>query len=123
MTKKELFKSINDLCLELDFEYDINRGGCCFVAAVLAEQLENFNIPYTAYEYDGGRHYAIRVSDRFLNRADFNCCKESMELFDSSDLYRFYYDGDWNRRYSRRWNLIVKTRIKALFRRYENSRT
>ena len=46
MSRKELFKQINRLCEELNFKYNINCGGCCYVAAVLAEQLELHNIPF-----------------------------------------------------------------------------
>ena len=51
MNRKELFKQLNTLCNELDYKYWVNNGGCCYVAACLAEQLEIHNIPYTAVQY------------------------------------------------------------------------
>lgn len=45
MNRKKLFTKLNQLCLELDNKYNINCGGCCYVAACIAEQLESFNIP------------------------------------------------------------------------------
>ena len=70
-------------------------------------------------------HYAIKVSDRYINRCDYSC-KEITKILDitSKELFKYYYNYNrWNTRYSRRWNLIVNTRIKHLFNIYENSRT
>ena len=120
MTKRELFKQLNLLCYNMSFEYDINNGGCCYVAAVIAEQLERFGIPYKVAIAESPCHYAIKVSDRYINRDDFKF--DYFYSFDSEYLYEDYYRGDWNERYSRRWNLIVKTRITALFNKYGYNR-
>lgn len=123
MTRKKLFKLLNELCREMDDNYDINSGGCCYVAAVIAEQLELHNISFTVYLYEFPTHYVVKVSDRYLNRGSFN--NEKLELIDCSSeaLYRTYKNNDWNSMYSRKWNSVVKNRIKAVFRKYENSRT
>lgn len=119
MTRKNLFKTLNDLCCEMNASYNINCGGCCYVAAVIAEQLEEHNIPFkVAYAYCP-THYWIKVSDRFINRDGFKA--EEIHNWNSDYLYNNYYEKDWNDYYSRRWNLIVKTRIKAIFRKYGNS--
>lgn len=120
MTRKELFKSLNSLCEEMNFSYNINCGGCCYVAAVLAEQLENYNIPFKVVVTYCPTHYWIKVSDRNINRDGFK--KEGFLNWSSSDLYKYYYNEDWNNLYNRRWNLIVKTRIRSIFIKYENSR-
>lgn len=122
MSRKRLFTLLNTLCSELDIKYNINNGGCCFVAAVIAEQLELCNIPYTAYEYDHPCHYVIRVSDRYINRGDFTGFKTIIDNCTSKILYDIYHWNDWNEMYSKRWNLIVKSKIKSLFNKYENSR-
>ena len=125
MNRKQLFKNLNKLCLDLDCLYNINCGGCCFVAAVLAEQFENYNIPFTVIKYDiCGLHYAIRVQDRIINRCDFSY-KEIVfdKILNSDKLYSHYYSKNyWNSLYNRKWNLIVKTKIKSLFKKYENRR-
>ena len=126
MTKKELFTKINSLCREMDEEYLINDGGCCFVAAVIAENLERFNIKFKAIEYLYPCHYIIEVEDRLLNRGTFpkrnkaDC--EYLDYASSHELYNIYYSNEWNEMYSKKWNLIVSTRIKALFNKYGNSR-
>ena len=116
MSRKELFKQLNRLCEELNYKYDINCGGCCYVAAVLAEQFELHNIPFTVIHYNlYGCHYAIKVSDRYINRDDYRK-KEISEYLDwsSSDLFEVYNDGDWNKCYNTKNNLTDK---------YENRRT
>lgn len=125
MTKKQLFKALNELCDEMDVQYNTSCGGCCYVTACLAENLERNNIPFKVIRVMCPCHYFIKVSDRNINRCGFStrgAFKEILE-WNSEDLFFKYYKEDWNEVYNRRWNLIVSTRLKALFRKYENSRT
>ena len=125
MTKKQLFKALNELCDEMDIQYDTSCGGCCYVTACLAENLEKNNIPFKVIILDSPCHYFIKVSDRYINRCDFNIRGRRYRTYsyDSQTLYRIYSGSHWNCHYNRKWNLIVSTRLKALFRKYENSRT
>lgn len=123
MNRKKLFKELNTLCSDLDYSYDINNGGCCFVAACIAEQLERFNIPFKVVHYDLYRcHYAIKVSDRYINRSDYRK-KEIVCItkWASTKLYDIYYDNSWNDTYNKQHNSIISRKIKKLFD--ENSRT
>jgi hypothetical protein len=123
MNRKKLFTKLNQLCLELDNKYNINCGGCCYIAACIAEQLERFDIPFEIVHYDiCGCHYAIKVSDRYINRSDYKK-KEIYEILDysSEEMFDIYYHGDWNNTYERKYNSIVHRKIKNLFN--ENSRT
>lgn len=124
MSRNELFTSINSLCRYMNDTYNINCGGCCYVAAVLAEFLEKYNIQYYIYELYCPCHFVVRVSDRYLNRGDFFIGSNKRLLkCDSTELYFKYYHSSWNNMYSKRWNLIVYSKIKSLFKKYENSRT
>lgn len=123
MNRKKLFTKLNQLCLELDNKYNINCGGCCYIAACIAEQLERFDIPFEIIHYDiCGCHYAIKVSDRYINRSDYKK-KEIYEILDysSEEMFDVYYNGDWNKTYKRKYNSIIHRKIKNLFN--ENSRT
>jgi hypothetical protein len=123
MNRKKLFTKLNQLCLELDNKYNINCGGCCYVAACIAEQLERFNIPFEIVHYDiCGCHYAIKVSDRYINRSDYKK-KEIYEILDynSKEMFSIYYTENWNNTYEKKYNIIVHRKIKNLFN--ENSRT
>ena len=123
MTRKELFKKLNNLCEDMNLYYNINCGGCCYVAAVISEQLETFNIPFKIAVTYSPTHYAIKVNDRFINRDGFRFLEEDIiDNWSSKYLYALYDSQDWNDYYSKRWNLIVRTRIKSLFKKYENSR-
>ena len=125
MSKKDLFKQLNALCEKLDNKYCINNGGCCYVAACLAEQLELHNIPFTVIHYDiYGCHYAIKVSDRYLNRCGYRK-KEIYEYLDwsSEQLIYHYRHHSWNELYEKKYNGCVKKYIKSIFSKYGNNRT
>lgn len=49
---ESLSKMINNLCEFLDETYDINCGGCCYLAYLLAVNLEKLNIKYSLVVYD-----------------------------------------------------------------------
>jgi hypothetical protein len=125
MNRRELFKRLNNLCEELNYKYDINSGGCCYVAAVLAEQFELHDIPFSIVHYDlCGCHYAIKVSDRYINRGDYRKHEitEYLEV-GSKGLFKIYYGKSWNRMYRTKYNSTVRKAIIKLFKKYENSRT
>lgn len=123
MNRKILFTKINKLCLELDEKYNINNGGCCYVAYCIAKQLELHNIPFKIVHYNlFGCHYAIKVSDRYLNRSDFKK-EEIFKVMDccADELLNIYYSENWNEAYNVKHNLIVRKLIRELFN--ENCRT
>ena len=47
-----LCRSINRLCDFLNEEYNINYGGCCFIASLIAEHLDRLKISYNLIVYD-----------------------------------------------------------------------
>lgn len=118
--KKKLFKTLNDLCYEMNYSYNINCGGCCFVAAVIAEQLEKYNIPFLVAYIEHPTHFAIKVKDRYINRDDFKF--KELYGWDSEFLYYKYYNNEyWNPIYNKKWNLVVKNKIISLFNKYGNN--
>lgn len=40
---------MNEACNKLDHKFDINCGGCCFVASLIAELLEQIEEPYQLF--------------------------------------------------------------------------
>lgn len=121
MTKRQLFKELNALCIKLDNIYNINNGGCCYVAYVLAKYLEEYKIPFTVREYDFPSHYVVEVSRGCLNRSGFNGYYESYN-WDSNSLLKMYREYSWNTRYNVKHNSAVHLKIKAIFNKYGNSR-
>ena len=47
-----LLKNLNSLCKFLDDTYDVNSGGCCFLASLIAKHLDKLNIKYNLVVYD-----------------------------------------------------------------------
>ena len=49
---KDFIIQLNNLCQKLDILYDINNGGCCYVAYKIAKQLDKLNIKYELVVFD-----------------------------------------------------------------------
>ena len=61
MNRNQLFTKLNKLCDEMDRIYNTGLGGCCFVTACLAENLERNNIPFKIAIIYHPCHYFIKV--------------------------------------------------------------
>lgn len=121
MTRNQLFKELNALCIKLDKEWDINCGGCCYVAYVLAKYLEEYNISFVIRHYYDPCHYVVEVPDRCLNRGGFNGEYESLD-WDYIDLMNIYKTESWNKYYDIKHNSAVHLKIKAIFNKYGHKR-
>lgn len=119
MNQKELIKKINKFCDHFDDAYALNCGGCCYVAAVIAEMLEFKNIKYKVRYYDCPTHYVIEVNRTPLNLGDFDGDYDYLEKWNSSDLYEEYYSGWWNNTYPTKLNGVVKMSIRNIFKCYK----
>lgn len=125
---KNLLNLLNSLCEKLDNNYQINSGGCCYVAYLLAKELEDLNIPYKFITQDGTYHCTIEVEGKLINpideEDDINAYDYDKSDYMSEDILEFYENESWNDTYSRKWNLIVKTIIHSKIKRFinENSR-
>lgn len=130
LRKSNLITLLNHICKRLDIDYNINSGGCCFVAYCIAKELENLGIDfklrvYGAYEDDfydipySMDHYVIVTSRRIINLGHFQKRRDWKEYnISSEEIFDHYKCGDWNYRYSRRWNLIVQTIIHSKIRKF-----
>lgn len=119
MNQKELIKKINKFCDHFDDAYALNCGGCCYVAAVIAEMLEFKNIKYKVRYYDCPTHYVIEVNKTPLNLGSFDGNYDYLEEWSSSDLYEEYYSGWWNDIYPTKLNGVVKMSIRNIFKCYK----
>ena len=92
-----LAERLNKLCRFLDEEYDINAGGCCYVAYCLAKLLskdkfkfrviiyEDYELEDRFSEISGSHyHYAIGIGNYTINSAE---CDE-----DESFCRNIYYN-------------------------------
>lgn len=100
MNLQNLLDDLNDLCCILETEYDINNGGCCFLAYIIAREFDERDIKYSlivrssSYKnelivseevnrmkemhpshscvgYETCSHYFLKVGDTYINR-DYN---------------------------------------------------
>lgn len=132
-TKKKLIKSkknlatlahkLNYLCDFLEMTYDINSGGCCYIASCIAHLLELDNINYlvavTDVECDSfydincsQRHYFLILNNVSINRNDY----DNYVVFNgvcAKDLLDHYHECDWNDFYNTFKNkFIYKTIVR-----------
>ena len=143
-TKKNLIKSeenlsklcrkLNSLFIFLDEVYHINSGGCCYVASVLAELLEEDNIDYSTIVYDcdydnfydiscSCYHYAIRIIGAeeycsIINGYDEDECDTFSEFegVTAIDLLDHYKECSWNDCYNIFRNKYIKGLITKFYK-------
>ena len=136
----QLVDELNDLCLQLNDTLDINSGGCCYVASVLAESLSNIHIPFKVAITKSCGHRPLELRNYIKNKTDFYCQhifiylhKHKLYINDdgdanynikvgcikSKDLLEYYKSVKWNRCYNTRYNRSVAKRIKQIFKKYE----
>lgn len=135
---KDTFSFLNDI-------YSINKGGCCYVAYILAENLEKLHIPYKVIinndcMEDTEIIYTNAIKDRsrygIFGHKDYSCSHiwiktsfgilndeskyyrrgKNIELpINSKDLLWLYKKGSWNSTYKTKNNHLVKEIINSIF--------
>ena len=132
----------------MDYTYNTNSGGCCYIAYLIARELEQLGIEYKVvlfstsdseddYDadelecnilnrkhgfgsgYDVVSHYGILVGDILINSGEYED-NASWELSLTSDDLKWIYDtGDWNSVYDRFYNVTAKKLIKTVVNAYK----
>ena len=143
-TKKNLVKSeenlsklchkLNSLYIFLDEVYNINSGGCCYVASVLAELLEEDDVDYSVIVYDcdcdnfydiscSCYHYAIRITGSeeycsIVNGYGEDECDSFSEFegVTAIDLLDHYKECSWNDYYKVLRNKYIKGLITKFYK-------
>ena len=144
--KEILIEKLNNAFLEMDVNYHINFGGCCYVAYKLAESLEKYNIKYSVI-WDTNIDYKVRTIDLKLNRIygchhvclyvpsiqkyinvignDEDTCEEydwhRKHHINSKNLKTLYYKQSWNPYYNKMCNGAVALRINNIFKKILNN--
>lgn len=143
-TKKNLIKSeenlsklchkLNSLFVFLDEVYNINAGGCCYVASVLAELLEEDDIDYSVIVYDcdcdnfydiscSCYHYTVRITGAeeycsIINGYNEDECDTFSEFegVTAIDLLDHYKECNWNDYYKVFRNKYIKGLITKFYK-------
>lgn len=131
-----IYKGLNAICKCLDTLYNINYGGCCYIAYCIAELLEKDNIPFEIIvfeEYDEDfnelpeacEHIAINIINEdwlIINKADYDLEEyTTYKNVTSSDLLNYYKRNRWNSLYNVFKNKFIKYIIKLLYENFTSS--
>lgn len=60
----KLAEILNDIAIKCDAEYDVNFGGCCFFASLVAKYLSSLGIKYKLVIYDNQTAEAKKLEVR-----------------------------------------------------------
>ena len=111
--------SLDSISRFLDRSFNINVGGCCFVASIIAGLLEEDGIPFDVVVYYdeyfdtfddidcSQKHYAIKVNNIIINNDDR---KDDYMVFNNvtcNDLMEHYIECGWNTWYNSEYNEYV----------------
>lgn len=146
---KDLVYSLNRLCEFLRDEYNINRGGCCYVSYCIAKHLDKLKIKYqlvikddcardlnfvinqvtnrkytsdlnSVIGYNTCNHYCIYIENGgVVNNLGYYDNEFMIPEITASNILWIYKNGDWNPEYDTYYNSIIKEFIKIFFKRYE----
>ena len=123
-----IWRNLDAICECLDTLYDINDGGCCYIAYCIAELLEKDNIPFEVILFDvfnGGLtkacdHVGIKLEiegDTYIiNQADYASSEiSSIQKLTSKQLLEYYKSVSWNKMYDIVRNKFIKYVITLLY--------
>lgn len=129
--QETLIRRLNRLCDFLDEEYDINSGGCCYIAYCIAKLLtsDKFKFKVLIYDYypldikkfdkviGSHFHYAISLRGGVINPGSFNTnlCSTPYSRVSASKILKHYERGSWNTDYDLSKNEFVYKTIKMFY--------
>ena len=64
----KLVKELNKLCKQLVEVYNINHGGCCFVASEIAKHLDRLGLKYELGIYDDWEKDLTAINEEVRNK-------------------------------------------------------
>lgn len=139
---------VNKICSCLNTGFYINSGGCCYIAYLIAQNLESLNIKYEVcisgvyscekdlyytnikhrsrsgvfcYNCYSAHHIWIKINNKHIN-GERNIKYISLNL-NSKDLLWMYKRGlklgNWNNDYDIKHNTFVKRMINLIFKNCE----
>ena len=128
-----LSERLNKLCRFLNAEYNVNSGGCCYIAYCLAKFLSDDKFKFTLLVYsedklDKGNfkdlnyscfHYALSLGNFYINSdgcdADDDLYETRYSKVKASDLLKHYKNGNWNCCYNKEKNDFLFKIIKTFY--------
>ena len=98
-------QDLNQLCQLLNDDYDINRGGCCYITYLIAKNLDRLHIPYKLVIFDRYPkdikaikkelykqrfHRTYYKSVTGIHSCSHYCLQIGENLINASDYFEFY---------------------------------
>lgn len=134
MSCRELVKNLNTLFEFLHKMYEINCGGCCYVAYLIAKRLEDRYIDFSLRIYDYNLDYTDEeLYDAIKSKKDVYPIKSNTAShysiitkfgeINSKDLQYIYKTGNWNISYNTTNSIFVTKFIDILFKQFDNERS
>lgn len=81
-----LKKRLDSLCDILEKDYNINEGGCCFVASVIAQNLDRLGIKYKLVIYDDRFRDVLAVNHEVYT---MNICSKRNSITRRQTCYHY----------------------------------
>lgn len=113
-----IYSNLESACRYLDEVYDVDNGGCCFVAYCIARVLEKDNIPFSVIVYEcfeetfedidcSQYHYAIKFNGEIVNKF-YECGYTEYNYVSSRMLLEHYKECNWNTQYNSDKNKYIQ---------------
>lgn len=108
-TLEELLDKINVICQDFDECYDLNSGGCCFAASIIAKYLDKYDIEYYLVVNDCFKKNRKSVINEIKNRKLNRLVKNSITGYNSCNHYYLFVPayGDINNNDGERTHSII----------------
>lgn len=88
-----LQRSLNELCIQLDKEYSINSGGCCFVAYLLASHFDKLGLRYKLLVLTKDCKDSLNISSEVRSKIRNNVSRDSVVGAGTCNHYALYLEG------------------------------
>lgn len=113
---------INFILEELNNKYHFNSGGCCYVAYLIAKELERIGDPFQLVVQSSstrvGNHYCLcSLKFGFINE-DIRYDQRVIFTASSETIKRIYDENGWSMKYDTRNNKALEKEIKHIFSIY-----
>lgn len=125
-----LAERLNNLCKFLDEEYEINAGGCCYIAYCLARLLSKDKFKFSVIVYEDYEledkfseisedhyHYAIGIGNYIINSCgcDEDFCRNIYYNVRASEILNHYKNNSWNECYNSTKNKFIFKIIRVFY--------
>lgn len=131
----KISEKLNRVCELFDKLYNVNCGGCCYIAYCLAKLLHEDDIDYYVVVVSDDceelpdcyflsdipcscTHYGICIHDHYINMDEYDLESEYINHFSDvtpEEIKEYYLNGDWNECYDSDKNDFIFETLKNFY--------